>query len=112
VFIYFAADIWGITTAFIRDHFALLTGRRGMRFFRYRWCSPDMASEEAWLGWLIYSARYRSGRSDFLFKDFIEAAGHQEFMGDSDNAYRCRTWAGRRRKAGEAAKGYPTPRTN
>src|SRR3954453_2671657 len=29
VFIYFAADIVGISIAFVRDHVALLTGRRG-----------------------------------------------------------------------------------
>src|SRR3989442_13154765 len=30
VFIYFAGDIWNITRAFIRDHLALLTGKRAL----------------------------------------------------------------------------------
>src|SRR5438128_11578743 len=53
VFIYFAADIWGIATAFIRDHFALLTGRRGMRFSGTDGVRPIWLSEDSWLGWLI-----------------------------------------------------------
>ena len=53
VFVYFAADIWGISSAFIRDHFALLTGRRGMRFSGTDGVRPIWLSEEAWLGWLI-----------------------------------------------------------
>src|SRR5712691_6964573 len=30
VFVYFAGDIWSITRAFIREHFALLTGKRAL----------------------------------------------------------------------------------
>src|SRR6202521_6343436 len=30
VLIYFAGDIWSITRAFIRDHLALLTGKRAL----------------------------------------------------------------------------------
>src|ERR1051325_4556706 len=32
VLVYFAADIWGISTAFVRDHWNLVFNRRGMRF--------------------------------------------------------------------------------
>ena len=75
VFIYFAADIWGITTAFIRDHFALLTGRRGMRFSGTDGVRPIWLSEEAWLGWLVILGSIPIGVVGFLFKDFIEGSG-------------------------------------
>lgn len=75
VFIYFAADIWGITTAFVRDHFALLTGRRGMRFSGTDGIRPIWLSEEAWLGWLVILGSIPIGAIGFLFKDFIEGSG-------------------------------------
>ncbi len=75
VFIYFAADIWGIGTAFIRDHFALLTGKRGMRFSGTDGIRPIWLSEEAWLGWLIILGSIPIGAIGFLFKDFIEGSG-------------------------------------
>ena len=75
VFVYFAADIWGITTAFIRDHFALLTGRRGMRFSGTDGVRPIWLSEESWLGWLIILGSIPIGTIGFLFKDFIEGSG-------------------------------------
>lgn len=75
VFVYFAADIWGITSAFVRDHFALLTGRRGMRFSGTDGVRPIWLSEEAWLGWLIIIGSIPIGTVGFLFKDFIEGSG-------------------------------------
>ncbi len=75
VFVYFAADIWGITTAFIRDHFALLTGKRGMRFSGTDGVRPIWLSEEAWLGWLIIIGSIPIGVVGLLFKDFIEGPG-------------------------------------
>lgn len=75
VFLYFAADIWGISSAFIRDHFALLTGRRGMRFSGTDGVRPIWLSEEAWLGWLIILGSIPIGTIGFLFKDFIEGSG-------------------------------------
>jgi undecaprenyl-diphosphatase len=72
VFVYFAADIWGITTAFVRDHFALLTGKRGMRFSGTDGVRPIWLSEEAWLGWLIILGSIPIGVVGLLFKDFIE----------------------------------------
>jgi len=75
VFIYFAADIFGITTAFIRDHFALLTGRRGMRFSGTDGVRPIWLSTEAWLGWLVIIGSVPIGVIGFLFKDFIEGSG-------------------------------------
>ena len=75
VFVYFAADIWGITTAFIRDHFALLTGKRGMRFSGTDGVRPIWLSEEAWRGWLVILGSIPIGIVGFLFKDFIEGSG-------------------------------------
>lgn len=75
VFVYFAADIWGITSAFVRDHFALLRGRRGMRFSGTDGVRPIWLSEEAWLGWLIILGSIPIGVVGLLFKDFIEGPG-------------------------------------
>ncbi len=75
VFVYFAGDILGISTAFIRDHFALLTGKRGMRFSGTQGVRPIWLSEEAWLGWLVIIGSIPIGAVGFLFKDFIEGSG-------------------------------------
>ncbi len=75
VFIYFASDIWSISSAFVRDHFALLTGRRGMRFSGTDGIRPIWLSEEAWLGWLVILGSIPIGTLGFLFKDFIEGSG-------------------------------------
>ena len=75
VFVYFAADIWGITTAFVRDHFALLTGKRGMRFSGTDGVRPIWLSDESWLGWLIILGSIPIGTVGLIFKDFIEGPG-------------------------------------
>lgn len=75
VFVYFAADIWGISSAFVRDHFALLTGKRGMRFSGTDGVRPIWLSEEAWLGWLVILGSIPIGTVGFIFKDFIEGSG-------------------------------------
>lgn len=75
VLIYFAGDILGITSAFVRDHFALLTGKRGMRFSGTDGVRPIWLSEEAWLGWLVIIGSIPIGTIGFLFKDFIEGSG-------------------------------------
>ncbi len=75
VFIYFAADIWGISSAFVRDHFALLTGKRGMRFSGTDGIRPIWLSTEAWLGWLVIIGSIPIGVIGLLFKDFIEGSG-------------------------------------
>lgn len=75
VFVYFASDIWGIASAFVRDHFALLTGKRGMRFSGTDGIRPIWLSEEAWLGWLIIIGSIPIGVIGLLFKDFIEGEG-------------------------------------
>src|SRR2546423_10863911 len=56
VLIYFARDIIAITIAFIRDHLALLRGRRnpGMRAADGSVVQRRLGlSDEAWLGWLV-----------------------------------------------------------
>ena len=75
VFIYFAADIWSIATAFIRDHFAVMTGKRGMRFSGTGGVRPIWLSDEAWLGWLVIIGSIPIGTVGFLLKDFIEGSG-------------------------------------
>ncbi len=75
VFVYFASDIWGIASAFVRDHFALLSGKRGMRFSGTDGVRPIWLSNEAWLGWLIIIGSIPIGVAGILFKDAIEGSG-------------------------------------
>jgi undecaprenyl-diphosphatase len=75
VFVYFAFDLWAITTAFVRDHFALITGKRGMRFSGTDGVRPMWLSDESWLGWLIILGSIPIGVIGLLFKDFIEGSG-------------------------------------
>lgn len=75
VFVYFAADIWGITSAFVRDHFALLTGKRGMRFSGTDGVRPIWLSTESWLGWLVIIGSIPIGIAGLLFKETIEGSG-------------------------------------
>lgn len=75
VFVYFAADILGISTAFIRDHWALITRKRGRMHSGTRGVRPIWLSHEAWLGWLIVIGSIPIGVIGLLFKDFIEGQG-------------------------------------
>ncbi|MEO5860091.1 MAG: undecaprenyl-diphosphate phosphatase [Pyrinomonadaceae bacterium] len=75
VFVYFAADIWAISSAFVRDHWALLTGGRGMRFSGADGARPIWLSSESWLGWLIIIGSIPIGTIGLLLKDFIEGEG-------------------------------------
>lgn len=75
VLIYFAADIWSISSAFVRDHFALLTGNRGMRFSGTDGIRPIWLSDESWLGWLIIIGSIPIGVIGLLLRDFIEGSG-------------------------------------
>jgi len=72
VFIYFAGDIVGIVTAFIRDHWRALTQRRGMRYSGTRGVRPIWLSDEAWLGWLIILGSIPISVVGLLFKEQIE----------------------------------------
>ena len=75
VFLYFASDIFSIAVAFVRDHFALLTGGRSRMFHGTEGVRPIWLSEEAWLGWLVILGSIPIGAIGFLFKDFIEGSG-------------------------------------
>lgn len=75
VLIYFASDIMGIATAFLRDHWRLVTGKRGMRFSGTAGVRPIWLSDEAWLGWLIIIGSIPIGFIGLLFKDIIEGPG-------------------------------------
>lgn len=74
VFVYFARDIWGISTAFIRDHWNVIFNRRMAHFSGTRGVRPMWLSHEAWLGWLIIIGSIPIGAVGLLFKDYIE--GH------------------------------------
>lgn len=75
VLIYFAGDIWSISVAFIRDHWALVTRKRGMRFSGTDGVRPIWLSAEAWLGWLIIIGSMPIGVVGLLLKDHIEGEG-------------------------------------
>lgn len=75
VFVYFASDIWGISSAFVRDHWNVVFNRRKMRFSGTDGKRPIWMSEESWLGWLIVLGSIPIGTVGFLFKDFIEGPG-------------------------------------
>lgn len=65
VLIYFARDIVNITTAFIRDHVALLRGRN-------RTDGSVRLSQDAWLGWLVILGSVPVAIVGLLFKHQIE----------------------------------------
>lgn len=72
VFVYFASDIISIGIAFIRDHWAVLTRRRGNRFSGTGGVRPIWLSEEAWLGWLIILGSIPIAVVGLLLKKHIE----------------------------------------
>jgi len=75
VFVYFANDIWAISTAFLRDHWRLLTNKRRMRFSGSNGIRPMWMSDESWLGWLVIIGSIPIGIAGIFFKDFIEGPG-------------------------------------
>lgn len=75
VFVYFASDILGIASAFIGDHWALITRKRTRMHSGTRGVRPLWLSHEAWLGWLIIIGSIPIGVIGLLFKDFIEGPG-------------------------------------
>lgn len=72
VFVYFASDILGISVAFIRDHWALITRKHEIRFSGTHGVRPIWLSDEAWLGWLIIIGSIPIGIVGLYFKDLIE----------------------------------------
>ncbi len=75
VFVYFAADIWGISAAFVRDHWMLLTSKRMNRYSGTHGVRPIWLSQEAWLGWLVIIGSIPIGVVGILFKETIEGKG-------------------------------------
>ena len=76
VFLYFASDILSISTAFVRDHWNLITRRKNRMYYGgTHGVRPIWLSEDAWLGWLIIIGSIPIGVVGFLFKDFIEGTG-------------------------------------
>jgi undecaprenyl-diphosphatase len=75
VFVYFASDIWGISAAFVRDHWLLLTSKRKNRYSGTGGVRPIWLSQEAWLGWLVIIGSVPIGVVGLLFKDTIEGQG-------------------------------------
>jgi undecaprenyl-diphosphatase len=65
VLIYFARDIINITRAFVRDHVALLSGKR-------RANGSVQLSHDAWLGWLVIIGSIPVSVVGLLFKPQIE----------------------------------------
>jgi len=73
VFVYFASDIWNISVAFIRDHFAFLAGRKN-NFSGTNGIRPIWMSDDSWLGWMIVVGSIPVGIIGLAFKDVIEGA--------------------------------------
>lgn len=71
VLIYFARDIWNISLAFIRDHLALLSGRRNGDAAAVGTRASKL-SPEAWLGWLVIIGSLPIATIGLLLKKVIE----------------------------------------
>jgi undecaprenyl-diphosphatase len=65
VLVYFARDIINITRAFVRDHVALIRGKRRVN-------GSVQLSHEAWLGWLVIIGSIPVAVVGLLFKHQIE----------------------------------------
>lgn len=72
VLFYFASDIMGIASAFVRDHWLLLTKKRAVRHSGTEGVRPIWLSTEAWLGWLIIIGSLPIGLAGIWFKELIE----------------------------------------
>lgn len=73
VFVYFARDIWNISTSFLADHLALLTGRDPGRS-PGTGAKPARLSVDTRIGWLIVIGSVPVGIAGLLFKDTIEGS--------------------------------------
>ncbi len=70
VFVYFARDIWTISSAFIRDHLALLG--IGVRASQSEFSTASKLSHEARLGWFVIIGSLPIGIIGLLFREQIE----------------------------------------
>ncbi len=71
--IYFGSDIANIFISFIRDHYALISGKR-YSFSGTSGVRPIWMSNETWLGWMIILGSIPVGIVGLTFKDYIEGA--------------------------------------
>ena len=69
VFIYFAGDIWNITSAFTIDHLRLITGKASPGTN-----APARLSHDAWLGWLVIIGSIPVAAVGLLLRKQIEGA--------------------------------------
>lgn len=72
VFVYFAGDIWNISTSFVKDHLGKLgvgVKRHYQHGNRFR---PNWMSNETWLGWLVIVGSIPIGTIGLLLKEVIE----------------------------------------
>ncbi|HEY9405435.1 MAG TPA: undecaprenyl-diphosphate phosphatase [Pyrinomonadaceae bacterium] len=80
VLVYFAPDIWAITVAFVRDHFALLRRGGGARPQETRAADGSVKerrtrlSDDARLGWLVIIGSLPVAVVGLLFKEQIEGS--------------------------------------
>ncbi|MDT4969786.1 MAG: undecaprenyl-diphosphatase [Acidobacteriota bacterium] len=74
VLIYFARDIWKISSAFVLDHLALIRGKRSEAALRAteETGSEQKLSHDAWLGWLVIIGSLPIGIVGLVFKKQIE----------------------------------------
>ena len=72
VLVYFAADIWSIGFAFLRDHLALITRKQASLDTVEQGAGPSWLSQDAWLGWLIIIGSIPIGTAGLVFKKLIE----------------------------------------
>src|SRR5256885_1796236 len=72
VFVYFARDIWSISTSFVSDHWRLITKRQPNADLDVEGGKPRWLSDEAWLGWLVIIGSVPIGVLGLLLKDTIE----------------------------------------
>jgi undecaprenyl-diphosphatase len=72
VFVYFAGDILNISSAFVRDHWAVLTRKRPLSFSGTHGIRPMWLSDDSWLGWLIILGSIPIGTVGLALKKVIE----------------------------------------
>lgn len=72
VLVYFASDILGIASSFIRDHWNLITRKQTIHHSGTQGIRPIWLSPEAWLGWLIIIGSIPIVVAGLWFKDLIE----------------------------------------
>src|SRR5260370_14581565 len=96
VLMYFAGDIWNISRAFIRDHLALLTGKRALPDrpppsgaaplgTPGRASAPPTGaarlSHDAWLGWLLMIGSIPVAAVGQVFRKTVEGAVTKNLWG-------------------------------